>query len=328
MKRNPFVMLLPVLCAAVLAPPQLPAQVQAPATQPERILHVVATAHLDTQWRWTIQRTIDEYIKNTMHDNFKLFDQFPHYRFSFEGAFRYELMREYYPADYARVKGYMSTGQWNVTGSSYDAGDVNIPSPESIWRHALYGNGFFKKEFGKTSVDIYLPDCFGFGYALPTIERHAGLKGFSTQKLTWGSFIGIPFNIGMWEGVDGSKIVGTVNPGDYGARIREDLSQSGHWQRVIDSLGQTSGLYRGYKYFGTGDVGGSPDSTSVAWLEKSIAGKGPVKVISAPADSVAREVTPEQAARMPQYKGELVMSDPWHRMLYVADRDETLEPEE
>ena len=45
----------------------------------------------------------------------------------------------------------------------------------------------FSREFGRRSVDVYLPDCFGFGWALPSIMAHSGLTGFSTQKRTWGS---------------------------------------------------------------------------------------------------------------------------------------------
>ena len=30
-----------------------------------------------------------------------------------------------------------------------------------------------KQEFGKTSRDMFLPDCFGFGYALPSIAATA-----------------------------------------------------------------------------------------------------------------------------------------------------------
>ena len=56
------------------------------------------TAHLDTQWRWTIQNTINEYVPATFRDNFKLMDQYPDYVFSFEGAFNYMLLKEYYPA--------------------------------------------------------------------------------------------------------------------------------------------------------------------------------------------------------------------------------------
>ncbi len=274
----------------------------------DKVLHVVGTAHLDTQWRWTIQTTINEYIPNTLHKNFALFEKYPDYVFSFEGAFRYMLAKEYYPDDYARLKDYIAKGRWAVCGSSVDAGDVNVPSPESVMRHILYGNGYFRKEFGRTSRDIFLPDCFGFGYALPSIMAHCGLKGFSSQKLTWGSAIGIPFDVGAWEGVDGSRVVAELNPDEYVARLRTDLSTDKRWNDTIEKQGKTSGLHVGYKYFGVGDTGGAPDDESVSWLEKSMKGTGPLKVVSVPADRLACELHPAQLDRLPQYKGELLMS--------------------
>jgi alpha-mannosidase len=66
-------------------------------------LYVVAYAHLDTQWRWEYPRMINEYIPKTMHDNFALFEKYPNYIFNFSGANRYRMMKEYWPADYARV---------------------------------------------------------------------------------------------------------------------------------------------------------------------------------------------------------------------------------
>ncbi len=95
--------------------------------EPQRKLGVVGTAHLDTQWRWTIKNTIEEYIPNTLHDNFKLLDLYPDYVFSFEGAFRYMLMREYYPDDYERLKKYIADGRWRVTGAWVDAGRCQYP---------------------------------------------------------------------------------------------------------------------------------------------------------------------------------------------------------
>jgi alpha-mannosidase len=155
------------------------------SNQPRRNLYVVGVSHLDTQWRWTIQNTINEYVPATFRDNFKLMQKFPDYVFSFEGAFKYMLLKEYYPEEYERLKPYVANGRWRLAGSWVDAVDVNMPSFESLVRHVLYGNGYFQQEFGKTSRDILLPDCFGFGYALPSIAFHCGLKSFSTQKLSW-----------------------------------------------------------------------------------------------------------------------------------------------
>src|SRR5271155_4185149 len=148
-------------------------------------LYVVGYAHLDTEWRWEYPQVIDEYIRKTMEDNFKLFDKYPHYIFNFSGANRYRFMKEYFPADFARLKKYVDEGRWFPAGSSMEEGDVNTPSAETIIRQVLYGNNWFRKELGRASAEYMLPDCFGFPASLPTILAHSGVKGFSTQKLVW-----------------------------------------------------------------------------------------------------------------------------------------------
>jgi len=115
--------------------------------------------------------------------NFYYIDKYPHNFFNWTGANRYRLMKEYYPADYERMKRYIEQGNWFPAGSSVEEGDVNLPSSESIFRQILYGNTYFRKEFGKASSEFMLPDRFGFPASLPTILAHAGIRGFSTQKL-------------------------------------------------------------------------------------------------------------------------------------------------
>jgi len=280
----------------------------AQAEKPKGTLNVVGVSHLDTQWRWTIQTTIDEYVPNTFRDNVKLLDLYPQYIFSFEGAFKYMLLKEYYPDSNERLKPYIASGRWRVAGSWVDPVDVNMPSFESLVRHTLYGNGYFQQEFGRVSRDVLLPDCFGFGYALPSIAAHCGLKSFSTQKLTWGSAYGVPFDIGLWEGVDGSTLISAINPGSYSRGIDHDLSRDTTWIKRIDSLGNATGLYEGYHYFGTGDIGGAPESTAVAWLEKSAGSDGPLTVKGIGSDDIVDIVAAHPEAKLPRYKGELVMS--------------------
>ena len=174
------------------------------SNKPEKRIYTCATAHLDTIWNWDLEHTITNCLYNTLAGNFELFEKYKDYKFNFEGSYRYELFEEYYPEYFEKLKKYIDEGRWNVTGSAFENGDVNVPSPEALFRNILYGNGYFRKAFGKTSKEIYLPDCFGFGYALPSIIRHGNLLGFTTQKLTWGSAYGTPFDIGKWYGVDGN----------------------------------------------------------------------------------------------------------------------------
>jgi len=305
-------------------------------------LYVVAYAHLDTQWRWEYPRVINDYIPKTLHDNFALIDKYPHYIFNFSGANRYRMMREYWPADYARLKQYVAAGRWFPAGSSMEEGDVNSPSAESIFRQILYGNRFFQSEFGKTSAEYMLPDCFGFPASLPSILAHAGLKGFSTQKLTWNSAAaaggpgsieetprGIPFNVGYWVGPDGRGIVAALNPGSYGGQVREDISKSPatpgnntvDWPRRVDRNGKASGLFTDYHYYGTGDTGGSPREDSVRMMEAIVTRNnalveaqaavvgGPLKVVSATAEQMFLNIRPEHIARLPRYEGDLLLTD-------------------
>ena len=204
----------------------------------EPTLYVVGYAHLDTQWRWEYPQVINEFLRKTMDDNFALIGKYPHYVFNFSGANRYRLMKEYYPADFAKVTQYVHSGRWFPAGSSMEEGDVNAPNAEAIIRQILYGNEWFRKEFGKASAEYMLPDCFGFPASLPTILAHSGVKGFSTQKLTWGSSAdaggpesrektpeGTPFNVGVWAGPDGESVLAGLNPGSYSGGVYTDLSK-------------------------------------------------------------------------------------------------------
>lgn len=274
---------------------------------PQRELYMVSTAHLDTQWTWPITDTIDQCIPDTFNQNFALFEKYPNYIFSFEGAFRYMLMKEYYPQAYERVKGYVAQGRWRVAGSCVDAGDTNIPSPESLIRHILYGNGYFEDEFGQTSCDIFLPDSFGFSYVLPSVAAHCELNGFSTQKLGWGAAIPVPFDIGVWEGPDGASLIASLWCSDYNTKIRANLSEDPNWIKRIDAIGKDTGVFKGYGYYGIGDRGGATDPESAQWLETSMADRKAIKVKAAASDQLFRDLTPEQIAKLPRYKGELIM---------------------
>lgn len=415
MRQKSSIVLIFSLLSASVAPDLALAQSTArPDLSKQPTLYTVGYAHLDTEWRWEYPQVIDEYLRNTMEKNFALFEKYPHYIFNFSGANRYRLMKEYHPEDFAKMKKYIDEGRWFPAGSSMEEGDVNIPSAEAIIRQILYGNNWFRKEFGKASEEYMLPDCFGFPSSLPSILAHSGVKGFSTQKLTWGSSAnvgglqsiektpeGTPFNVGVWVGPDGKSVLAAFNPGSYGGGIWSDLSKplpeedanpllaefekrmgelqkkmeqntakketpdpkeaqelfalrtaragllraqreraaqryQGDWAARVLGNGKASGLFTDYHYYGTGDIGGSPEEESVKRLEaivsKSVTelppqggtpyqrqnrdrgvevkvGEGPVNVLSATADQMFRDITPEQAAMLPRYTGELELTN-------------------
>ena len=279
----------------------------APDITKQPTLYVVPYAHLDTQWRWEYPQVISEYLLKTMRVNFDYMDKYPHYVFNWSGSNRYRMMKEYCPADYARLKGYVAKGQWFPAGSSVEEGDVNLPSAESIFRQVLYGNTFYRNEFGKASAEYMLPDCFGFPASLPTILAASGVKGFSTQKLSaaWQPAPkiggpnspektpeGIPFNVGIWTGPDGETVLAALNPGGYGSEIASDLSKAPipspqspagspsrrrregevDWPARINTDGEATGVFADYHYIGTGDIGGAANEESAKLLEATVTG--------------------------------------------------------
>lgn len=276
-------------------------------------IYTVATAHLDTIWSWDFEKTVSTYIYNTLVDNFKMFHKYPTYKFNFEGSYRYELMEEYYPELFEKVKEYVKEGKWNVCGSAFENGDTNIPSPEALFRNILFGNSYFDKTFGKRSVDIYLPDCFGFGWTLPSIAHHANLKGFTTQKLAWGSAYGVPFDIGKWYGVDGNYIYASVNPHDY----YFTLTKLRTWDFVLDKFKENEkfDLDWTYMFHGIGDRGGAPKEKSIAYVEGEVKKNDSedIEVYVATADEIFHDIdnklTEEQRAKLPEWKTELVMQN-------------------
>ena len=112
--------------------------------------------------------------------------------------------------------------------------DVNSPSAESIIRQILYGNAVLPREFGKTSAEYMLPDCFGFPASLPSIlapRRHQGLldpetvgelaarsQGGRTRFAREDARRASPSTSASGKGPMARVIVAALNPGGYGSR--------------------------------------------------------------------------------------------------------------
>ena len=274
----------------------------------DRLLYTIGYAHLDTEWNWDYPTTINEYIKNTMVENFHLFEKYPDYVFNFTGSRRYNMMKEYYPELYKKVGEYVRQGRWRVSGSSVDEGEVNITSSESLIRQILYGNNFFRQEFGKESLDYMLPDCFGFLCNLPTVFHYCGLLGFSTQKLTWRSAVGIPFNVGVWNGPDGKGIIAALNAESYTGGIDPRLDKDEKWINRLNDDQKKTGYAFDYRYYGVGDRGGAPRESDVKNAEGSLKNSDSnFRVLLTSSDQMYKDITPAIRKKLPVYSGDLLL---------------------
>ena len=306
MKRKTMKLL--VLVALLL--PGVGAVAQSAGTEKPKA-YMVSNAHLDTQWNWDIQTTIREYVWNTINQNLFLLKKYPNYIFNFEGCVKYSWMKEYYPKEYEELKQFIKDGRWHITGSSWDANDVLVPSAESLIRNIMLGQTYYRTEFGTEGTDIFLPDCFGFGWTLPTVASHCGLIGFSSQKLGWRTnpFFPdkkkIPYTFGKWVGVDGFTIM-MAHGYDYNKKweLGEDLTNS----KLLVDRAKEHPLNQVFHYYGTGDIGGSPTTNSIDAVNNSVNGDGPIQIISATSDQLFKSFLPyDKHPELPSYTGELLM---------------------
>ncbi len=277
----------------------------------EKVLYTVGYSHLDSEYEWDYKTTVSEYLRNTMAENFYLFEKYPNYVFNFTGARRYQLMQEYYPELFKKLKYYVARERWFVSGSSIDEGEVNTSSSESVIRHILYGNNYFRQEFGKASVDYMLPDCFGFVASLPTVLHHAGVLGFSTQKLTIPNLqtaIPLPFNIGLWNGPDGNGLVSVLDATDYDGDILPRLDIDKKWVDRVEKDYEKYGIMFGYRYYGAGDMGGGIRERDLVNAEGSLNNPdSKLKIVLTSSDRMFKDITPEIKKKLPVFEGDLFL---------------------
>ncbi|HWT26975.1 MAG TPA: glycoside hydrolase family 38 C-terminal domain-containing protein [Mobilitalea sp.] len=138
-------------------------------------------------------------------------------------------------------------------------------------RQILHGKRFFKEEFGKESIILWLPDVFGYSAALPQIMNKCGIKYFMTTKISWNEFNKMPYDTFLWEGIDGTRILTHfISTRDYHTPRVEDGYRTERYTTYNGFINPTQvmGAWERYnpKYlndeilmsFGYGDGGGGP----------------------------------------------------------------------
>jgi alpha-mannosidase len=303
----------------------------------DKVAYIVSDSHMDDCWGWTRDNTYKTLIGNVLHQNFSLLNSYPRYVFNFGGAFRFMIVEHadsvinaggtygnFAKGDWNQLKSFVSQGYggskgtWHICGKWITEPDVNIPSAESMIRHALYGGGYFEDKFGiQTSIDIHLPDCFGFGYALPTIACHTGIRGFDSHKFrlwggAWGSAVCThDRSIMKWYGPDSSFI--------YAAEIYTDhLGDPGVSTDDGNAVFNKCGVWMTYMVSGTGDQGGSNSGNRVNSLCSSpdvqIPPGSGVHAFWASSDSLWRTLVqfetthPDIISKMSAFDGECIMT--------------------
>ncbi|MCH1625217.1 alpha-mannosidase [Fredinandcohnia quinoae] len=169
-------------------------------------IHCVGHTHIDVAWLWQLKHTREKAARS-FSTVLRLMEQYPEYYFLQTQPQLYEYIKHDYPEIYENIKKRVKEGRWESEGGMWLEADCNIPSGESLVRQILYGKAFFKREFEIDCQYLWLPDVFGYSWALPQILKKSGIDTFMTTKISWNQYNRMPHDTFKWRGIDGTEIV-------------------------------------------------------------------------------------------------------------------------
>jgi alpha-mannosidase len=279
----------------------------------------IGHAHIDMAWLWRLSHSRDK-AGRTFATALHLMRQYPDYRFIHSSPQLYKFLQQDYPSIFERVKERIASGEWEITGAMWIESDTNLVSGESLIRQFLFGKRYIRQEFGVESYLLWLPDVFGYSWALPQIIRKCGVKYFLTSKISWNQFNRFPHDTFMWRGIDGTEVLthfvttpeqnstiytynGTLSPGDV-TGIWENYRQ----KEVNDEL---------LLLFGWGDGGGGPTQQMLEYARAMKNLPGIPRVTMGRSEPYFERLAERVADQeLPLWDGELYLE--YHRGTYTS----------
>lgn len=270
--------------------------------------HMVGQSHIDIAWLWPVRETVRK-TSRTFSTVDALMNEYPDYKYAQSQPLLFQFLKDNDPELFERVKQRIAEGRWELVGGMWVEPDLNIPSGESLMRQMLYGQRFYKEEFGKTSEIEWLPDTFGYCASLPQILKHGGIRYFMTTKLGWNDTNVFPYDLFHWIGIDGTPILSYLNHGVNENTLPKDVSD--HWlsYRQKDVHNEQMLLY------GHGDGGGGVTREMLEYIDRS------ELMVGQPASrySTAAEFfggIRERRPKLPTWRGDLYLE--LHRGTYTT----------
>ncbi len=219
---------------------------------------LVGHSHMDTAWLWPIVETVKKCAR-TYANQLNLMEEYPEYTFTQSSACHSNWIRVYYPELFARIQEKVAQGRYEMNGGVWVECDCNLTGGEYMIRQFLWGQRFTQKYFGVLSDAFWLPDTFGYSYAIPQIMLGCGATSFLTTKMAWNDTNRFPSTSFYWKGLDGSKVLTHLNVTHIGPEPATlmDITAQGNINNSPMQEKMTARM-RLFSY-GKGDGGGGPE---------------------------------------------------------------------
>lgn len=289
---------------------------------------IVATghAHIDVAWLWTLGQTRRK-ASRTYHTVMRLMEQFPDYHFTQSQPQLYQFIQQDHPELFEQIKQRVAEGRWEPTGDMWLEADCNLSGAESLARQFLLGRSFFRQHFGQdaSSPVVWLPDVFGYAWALPQLIKQAGLDYFFTIKIGWSQYNRLPYDSFWWQGLDGTRVLthfsptpekGSAYASTYNAMATaEDVigTWTNYRQKDLSGSGPLPPLLMA---FGFGDGGGGPTREMLENLRELRSFPATPRVRQGAVGDFFRRLEESAGERLPTWNGELYLE--YHRGTYTT----------
>jgi alpha-mannosidase len=295
----------------------------AEAGPPQEVV-IVATghAHIDVAWLWTLGQTRRK-SGRTFYNVLRLMEQFPDFHFTQSQPQLYDYVRQDYPELFEAIKGRVAEGRWEPIGGTWVETDCNVSGAESLARQFLLGRAFFREHFGPAAESpvLWLPDVFGYSWALPQLIKQAGMDYFMTTKIGWNQYNRLPYDSFWWQGLDGTRVLTHFICTPHGGEA--------HWVSTYNgnaSPEQIIGTWRTFQQkelqqelltsVGHGDGGGGPTREMLENIREMAAFPATPRVRHGSAGEFFCHLEATSGDRLPTWNGELYLE--YHRGTYTT----------
>jgi alpha-mannosidase len=282
----------------------------------------VGHAHIDVAWLWTLGQTRRK-AGRTFSTVLRLMEEFPDYTFSQSQPQLYQYVEESYPEIFAQIKERVKEGRWELIGGTWVEPDINAIGAEALARQFLLGRTYFRDHFGEVDTPVlWLPDTFGYSWALPQLIKQAGMKYFITHKMSWNQYNRMPHQILWWQGLDGTRVLThflTTPSGweflPYGTTYNGTVSAAeilGTWEHFAQKELHNE-LLTAYGY---GDGGGGPTREMIQNMGNLAHHPGAPRVRPGTVREFMERIEQELSDQLPVWNGEFYLE--YHRGTYTS----------
>ena len=273
----------------------------------------VGHAHIDVAWLWTLGQTRRK-VGRTFSNVLRLMEQFPEYHFTQSQPQLYKYTEQHYPQIFEGIRQRVQEGRWELIGGTWVEPDCNATGAESLARQFLLGRSYFRRHFGDIDTPVlWLPDTFGYSWALPQLIQQAGMKYFITHKMSWNQYNQMPFQLLWWQGIDGTRVLTHFLTTPSGSEL---LPYSTTYNGMI-SAQEIMGTWENFRQkethnelitaYGYGDGGGGPTREMLENIQVLADLPGAPRVRCGTVREFMDRVEAETADELPVWNGEFYL---------------------